>query len=394
MRKAVLFWGFACMVVAAARAQVNLPPGFETVEIAVDERFTSPPSINNCGQIVYSKEETVPPYGPEIYLYDNGRITQITHNDIPDDFPVINDAGDMAWIRYVPELDRVQLVFLRDGVETVVDEAWALQPPAINNHGHLAWSHYFEAECNWNLRIMFWDGATVTQITPPEEYYNQQVSLNDFDEIVWTHMNVCVTPWTGHILAFFDGETVNMPVFDSQEQSPNLNNGRHVVWRSGQALVLLDETGHRILAPDGSGPKLNEQGNVFSVLWNSQRRTREPVFFRVTSEPIESFKLSERTVAYYGSAINEADEAACSWLNDPGNGDYGGGILFMRRIRTGDCGNDGIVDLVDYAEFSRCFTGPRSEKGLCTCRFLDMDHDDDVDLRDYSTFQTRFGVNQ
>ena len=68
-------------------------------------------------------------------------------------------------------------------------------------------------------------------------------------------------------------------------------------------------------------------------------------------------------------------------------------IKYMRRIRTGDApqgdtyhGFDGDIDLVDFAAFQRCFTAPGDFDRLCDCRFLDIDHDRDVDLDDLALF--------
>ncbi len=39
-------------------------------------------------------------------------------------------------------------------------------------------------------------------------------------------------------------------------------------------------------------------------------------------------------------------------------------------------------------------TGPVDTDRLCECRFLDLDHDRDVDLADFSTFQNLFTAEQ
>jgi hypothetical protein len=55
----------------------------------------------------------------------------------------------------------------------------------------------------------------------------------------------------------------------------------------------------------------------------------------------------------------------------------------------GDSDGDGDVDLVDFAQFSLCFTGP---DGSCSgnCCIMDFDDDGDIDLADFSNFQLAF----
>ncbi|MCB9849203.1 MAG: thrombospondin type 3 repeat-containing protein [Phycisphaerales bacterium] len=55
----------------------------------------------------------------------------------------------------------------------------------------------------------------------------------------------------------------------------------------------------------------------------------------------------------------------------------------------GDIGNDGDVDLADYARFASCLSGPSG--GLApNCACFDQDNDGDVDMVDYSKFQVSF----
>jgi hypothetical protein len=41
-------------------------------------------------------------------------------------------------------------------------------------------------------------------------------------------------------------------------------------------------------------------------------------------------------------------------------------------------------------EGSHCLTGPGDFDRLCDCRFLDIDHDRDVDLGDFALFQRNY----
>ncbi|HNO80083.1 MAG TPA: multiheme c-type cytochrome [Phycisphaerae bacterium] len=55
-----------------------------------------------------------------------------------------------------------------------------------------------------------------------------------------------------------------------------------------------------------------------------------------------------------------------------------------------DNDGDSDVDLIDYAGFKDCFTGPDMGPVAPGCSISDSDNDDDVDLEDYSRMQTAF----
>ena len=56
---------------------------------------------------------------------------------------------------------------------------------------------------------------------------------------------------------------------------------------------------------------------------------------------------------------------------------------------AGDCDGDGDADQLDFACYVDCVTGP--DAGVPTdCETFDLDADNDVDLIDWSLFQTAF----
>ena len=66
-----------------------------------------------------------------------------------------------------------------------------------------------------------------------------------------------------------------------------------------------------------------------------------------------------------------------------------GGFWF--RLDSGDCNDDGGVNLIDYADFEGCMAGPSVWPGEAPCPCLDLDADHDVDLADFGDFQRGFG---
>jgi hypothetical protein len=65
-------------------------------------------------------------------------------------------------------------------------------------------------------------------------------------------------------------------------------------------------------------------------------------------------------------------------------------IYVIQVIRTGDADEDGDIDLVDFAAFQTCFTGPEIPPSTPCAIAFDSDLDNDVDLADFGSFQLQF----
>lgn len=60
------------------------------------------------------------PWNTEVFVYDNGMLTQLTDNEVGDKFPDINDEGTIVWNRGSSPDE--QVVMLRDGQLTILAE--------------------------------------------------------------------------------------------------------------------------------------------------------------------------------------------------------------------------------------------------------------------------------
>ena len=58
----------------------------------------------------------------EIYLYDNGTVTQLTNDDVPDKYPDINDAGVIVWSRGIGAGGTLEIVRYRERCSDAPDE--------------------------------------------------------------------------------------------------------------------------------------------------------------------------------------------------------------------------------------------------------------------------------
>jgi len=74
-------------------------------------------------------------------------------------------------------------------------------------------------------------------------------------------------------------------------------------------------------------------------------------------------------------------------LNDVPGPQY---ITLALETLPGDWNGDGIVDVVDYAAFAACLTGPTGGAMGPGCAIFDFDADIDVDLADFQVFSAAF----
>lgn len=63
---------------------------------------------------------------------------------------------------------------------------------------------------------------------------------------------------------------------------------------------------------------------------------------------------------------------------------------FWIEISPTDCDEDGLVSLVDYAQFESCLEGPSLGPPTQPCNCFDIDRSGTVDLRDFAILQGFF----
>ncbi len=377
----------------AALGQVNLPEGFEVVDFVVSERYTGQPRINDCGQVVVKKDHGE---NGKIFLYDNGAIRTVTEarEGLVVDVPDINDPGTILWLRGVAGVpDSPSIVVLQDGREWVLVRRRA-GIARISNREHIGWERFHRSgRCYARRSIMLYDGNSSTRIFRGRyPWTDQSPELNDHDEITWMHTDFCKTPWwEGDIRLYSEGETIALPSDYLQVQGPTINNVPQVAWRAAGAIEIWQngET-KELLQAHGNLPRLNNLGDLYLTRWDLDRDLWQPWLYRVSGEEPTFHRLVAGPFSASRGDINDWGEAVWRWFYVPERGDSGGGVDFLRRVRTGDSEFDEDVDLIDYGTFADCMTGPARVDRLCDCRFLDIDRDGDVDLGDFALFQNAF----
>jgi len=293
------------VVVVAGAALGQVPRGYEMSLIYDDDSYNYTARINNHGQIVFSvwndggnTNET------EIYLYDNGQVIPLTSDHVFDREPDINDAGQIVWVRAVDGPGTPpQVVLWEDGVLTqITHSAGENVGPRINSLGHLVWNRFFgDIGCDERMDIFWYDGSSVQRVTTngeTENLANQGAVINDSDWIAWTEYDFCPAEWQSRIMLRVEGVAFAASPPDTLgPHVPTINNLGEVAWyyRSGwgeKGIQLWSEGTVTTLTEWGGGPLLNDRGDIafwrfydngpigaYEVwLWNGR-------FWQITSDP-------------------------------------------------------------------------------------------------------------
>jgi hypothetical protein len=398
MLKQLLVAGtFLCSPLPTALGFV--PPGFEIVQITDDFNFyDSFADINNCGQIVFGKRMGASWAQSEILLYENGSTLQITENQDRDVIPAINDSGEIAWLRGLGTAGVHQVLRSKLGQSTVIVDSPTFVDSGvdINDSGCIVWSERTFEGCQSTFRsIRFFDGQSIhTIIGDGGAHHSPQ--LNNQSEVVWANYDFCVDPWDSIIMLASVAEPVEISTDQFEVQTPRINDAGHVVWGGPGGIQLWRPPGSFPepqqagyygtiieITPNGVNPSLNNQGDISFGRLREDTNTGQiwlhsnGYFYQITDDPAHS---------HWDSRINDWGEIVWQIGFYPQSD-----VMFMRRIRNGEADFNGFIDRNDHAALVSCLTGPVAADGLCDCRFLDIDHDRDVDLADFALFQQNFG---
>ncbi|MFQ5463490.1 MAG: hypothetical protein ACE5E5_12815 [Phycisphaerae bacterium] len=370
----------------------QVPQGFEIVQITSSPKTLRSTRINRCGQIVYHEgsswqDET------EIFLYDNGVLRQITDNNYSDSLPDINDSGDISWTRFLNSeaTHPGEIVLLRDGALLVLGPG---HDASINNLAHVAWSTASVSSITCpevDQDVYMYDGTTVQKISD-SVLADRSVENNDADTLIWGRRDPPCgggpADWTAEIILYTETETV-VPSSEAQNQLPHANNQDVLVWEALQAIERLENTEVTQITAVGANPRINNHGEIYFIRFHDEIGAWQPYLYRPEPEPT-IYRLIEEPLWNTDGDINDYGECVWGWSFLPDS--FAGGIRYMRRMRTGDTDFDDQIGASDFTDMPGCLTGPIDTDRLCDCRFYDMDHDRDVDLRDVAAFQVRFGL--
>jgi hypothetical protein len=371
-----------CILTSTTLAQI--PPGFEVVRVTWEPQyFDHGPQLSDCGIVVFATRLGPSWADAEIFTYDNGCQERITNNNDRDVVPAINAAGTLTWGRAPGDQGTREVVTWKDRVLRVVSEPEKVaQSPAINNIEHMAWEHALGTGCyGEDSDVVYYDGLDIRDIHD-RLYSNQGAEINDSNTIVWQRMNTCFERqnWEAVILKWENGIVTPLST-GRQPRSHYINNLGHVFWELDHAIYMWVDGVTTLVTGWGDGPKVNDVGEMYFIRWHEDEQAWHGWYF----DGVSFYHLTENLPDNGGGDINNWGEAVFTAGGFPNNDVY-----HMRRIRNGESDFDGDVDLDDAASLHDCLTGPGDFDRLCACRFLDIDHDRDVDLADFVLFQRNY----
>jgi hypothetical protein len=332
--------------------------------------------MNNCGEIVFSSGLHGEP-NSEILLYDNGVLEALTDDNISDALANLAEDGTIAWTRNADGFCGGEIVMRRLGGLFVIGDGCS---PAVNSHGHIASGR--TEECS-EIRLHLYNGLSNTPLTF-DCLSHQSPQYNDDSQLAWIRYDFTQFPWISDVLIMTSSRPINIPTTQSTPQLLTQNQLGELAWANGQSIEIWRNGSVSTFGP-GHVPAINDLGDVaYSRKPSPQsywqiRAFLDGITYQITDAPYESSRAD----------INNYREVVWRWFMpalEPS------GVRLMRRIRTGDLDFDDDVDLHDHARGVVCVTGPWDTPRLCDCRFIDLDHNRTVDLKDFAAFQEAFDV--
>ncbi|MCC7291585.1 MAG: hypothetical protein IT449_05950 [Phycisphaerales bacterium] len=291
--------GLFCVSVFAGwifglRASGQIPGKFEFLRIVDDDAYSSRQAINRKGHVVFpSSPGRVDDPGAEIFLYRDGEVIQITHDNVADRIPDINDDGTIVWfsaIGPVGDYGPTYEIMMRrpDGeVIQLTDNDVDDEGPKINNRGEVVWNAFLRFGCNGGVTrrdLFLFDGVETRRLTFDADdgdggISNQGAQINDLGQIAWARYDFCTDgEWTSRIM-LYDGNTL-FPISPEGTRTPQgaaLNNRGQVVWSSvdghGHHVEIWDNGDVRELWRDGGIPAINDRGWVAFAIDDDHQRS-------------------------------------------------------------------------------------------------------------------------
>ncbi len=189
--------------------------------------------LNDIGQLAWEEGLDEPlgyGYGLnfEIFLYSDGSISRITHNDWQDNYPRLNDVGQIAW-QGEPVLHThggsVE-IFFYDGsdIHQFTSDGDADINPYINNLGQVIWEKHFRHLPYYGW-MHFFDGVNF-HLLASSANYKQLGQLDDSGNAIWMVRS------SGYDrIYYFDGTNISPLTTGTADQwQASINKRGQIAW--------------------------------------------------------------------------------------------------------------------------------------------------------------------
>lgn len=385
------------VLAALAPAGVLVPPGYYLVNLSTDPgSYNTRTDINNRGQIVWSSGSD--PFDGatyEIMLFDKAtrQTTQITHNDVYDQWPSINDEGVIVWSSAVGPGGVFEIAMWRDGVISyLTDESVQASPannqvPQVNNQGHAVWRRRALAQCNSNdSEVWYYDGAHAAQLTKLG-FLNDFPVISEQGQIAWTHVNYCGPEVHADVYLLQDGKVGNLTSAHPNAgvlsiaasgampwtvAMPNEFGWGLELWNDGRIESITDWGQNGYISPDGQ--------RVAFIRWFESNQTWQEFVWhdgrikQVTNDPFWNIE----------SRINDQGEMAWTYGTYP----YFQTRTLLRR-NPGDLNCDGAITTLDIGGFVLALALPAGYSLAlpdCDRELADLNLDGQLTVADIGAF--------
>ena len=365
---------------AQQRTESQVPEGFEMVVLRTTTKTPFIPDINNQSQVVWS--EGMAPKVNNVFLWENGEITQITDDSHYDGRPTINNNGMIAWMRGQGPSPPWEIAIYQDGVISTIPNpapGGAIHEPHINDQGDVLWEVHLDGQLGGPEQLFLYDGKTVTQFTD-NNLANISENINNRGDILWSRVDFWVNPWVWTIMLYLRAEDVVYELTDGTAVETsyglndvpqallNLRDDTVAVWEAGEISIVTAE-------PTSVGTAINNNGDISLGRWNPEEEKGDTWLYRDG----QFYKLPDFGYSMGAGRINDRGEVVVRGFNyDTGIN----AILMLRRCDPPDgssCTDDAQCDDGDRCTEDRC------ECGHCAYAaqlYGDVNDDGTVDVSD------------
>jgi hypothetical protein len=395
-------------------ASGQIPEGYELFRLTDDGNSNTFEVINNRGQVAWANFAIPQPGWRRVMLWDNGRLRQISTDDLFASSPEINDAGVVVFSAGTVFDDPATFHVARweNGViDWVTDTDGPNTNPAIDAKGRMVWERWLYYGCAGISKHLYIHDRGTTSLLLMDDPLLPQGPVGAGDGVfTWQRGNFCVSPWyayvdllsdgaistiagprnvgitlpnrwgdvgwtdstsialrgamlyrhdTGQVARVgFEGDVApNAPGQLALRGRPTENDPEDIwLWQGGQW--------HQILGARGTGARINDTGEIAMHL-----RTGP------TAVHLDIWLLRRATIPADISQDFDVDLDDFAILQQcwPAEGE-----AVAPHCGVADVNRDGVMNLADYDMLRERMHGPRAAG--------DVDYDGDIDLRDLTRF--------